>query len=183
MSEHKLRLSLSLYQKQDYMFTKIKSRVAVEETFDVIEPMAKSYSKRLLFGIPSNLKTMSLESRIIKIGYLIRVLVVSLDTKDTVKVDLPIILTIAPRSETTAESLSLPPSYSDCQIFQRFASEDLCLPFYADNDDDEFETDKSDICDLKDVVCEKKELKSMAYVDLPPSYDEAMRGYDYKSED
>ena len=163
------------------MFHKIKSKVSADKTFDLIEPMGKSYSKRLLFGIPSNLKTMSLECKIIKIDYLIRVLVEILETKETLKVDLPIILTIAAKCETTAETVSLPPSYSDCQIFQRFASEDLCLPFYTDNDDDEFETDKSDTSDDKGFVYDKKEPKSPPFVDLPPSYDEAMLGYEYKT--
>jgi hypothetical protein len=167
-SDYELKLTLSLYQKQNYCFTKLKSRINNEESFDYIEPRLKCYSKRILLSIPSSLKTMSFESKLITLSYEIRASIEILKTKDSLRVELPVVLTIPPKNCNSERSNSysdshLPPSYSDCQIFHRIASEDVCFPSVPES--------KSDQIDEKDP-------KSPIFVDLPPSYAEAVFGFE-----
>ena len=117
---------------------------------------------------------MSLESKIIKISYQIRAVIEILDTKEILKVDLPIILTIIPKSDSFSETQSLPPSYSDCEIFQHMSSEDLCIPLYDGHLKDQEE--KSEKSELKELLDTPDSAESSIIVDLPPSYAEAVFG-------
>ena len=180
-TDHKLKLSLSLYLKQIYYFAKLKSKIPNEESSDLIEPNARCYSKRILLNIPSNVRTMSFETKIIEISYQIRALIQILDTKESFKVELPIILTITPKNNKQTICRSLPPSYSDCQIFQRSASEDLCIPLIRDYDSEKKE-EKSEKFTQKLDELKNTETpdtpKTPIIVDLPPSYAEAVFGLD-----
>lgn len=113
---------------------------------------------------------MSFESKLIEISYEIRVSIEILGFKDSVRVELPVVLTIPPKTSSNSSrghlsysESQLPPSYSDCQIFQLIASEDVCFPSIPNNREE-----KSD----------KKEPESPIFVDLPPSYAEAVFGID-----
>lgn len=141
-----------------------------EESFDFIEPHLKCYSKRILLSIPSNMKTMSFESKLFEISYEIRASIQVLGYKDSIKVELPVVITVPANTSSNRENISysqLPPSYSDCQIFQRLASEDIrvCFPSVTDGDGEQ-------------EIYDEKEPKSPAFVDLPPSYAEAVFGID-----
>ncbi len=169
-SDYELKLTLSLHQKQNYCFTKLKSRINNEESYDYIEPRLKCYSKRILLSIPSSLKTMSFESKLLTLSYEIRASIEILKTKDSLRVELPVVLTIPPKNSDSERRLNnsysdsqLPPSYSDCQIFHRIASEDLYFPSIPERKSDEI--DESD-------------PKSPIFVDLPPSYAEAVFGFE-----
>ncbi|XP_054159784.1 arrestin domain-containing protein 2-like [Oppia nitens] len=164
-SDHNLKLSLSLQQKQNYFYTKIKSKISNDNMYDIIEAKSHSYSKRILLGIPSNLKTMSLDCNILKINYQIRVLIEIEDSKELLKVELPIVLTIPTKSDSNKiyETHSLPPSYSDCHIFEPFVDQNI-----------QFLNKTVVLAD--DNKYNDCSAYSPNFVDLPPTYTEAIFG-------